>query len=84
MRGCLLPKEAKIVIERVLGAASVFRQGGSLRLILPKRAFVLLKIPRNPDDDSSDFSTVILVATNKGILMRPLADYLSDDDMKGT
>lgn len=78
-----MPKETKIIIDRVLGAASVFRQGGSLRLILPKKAFVLLKIPRDPDA-SSDFSTVILVATDKGILMRPLTDYLSDDDMKGT
>jgi hypothetical protein len=76
-----MPKEVKITIQRVLGAASVFRQGGSLRLILPKRSFALLKIPRDPDD-FSDFSTVILVATDKGILMRLLSDYLEDADMK--
>lgn len=77
-----MTNEVKIVVQRVLGAASVFRQGGSLRLILPKKAFAPLKIPRDPDD-ASDFSTVILVATDKGILMRPLSDYLEDEDMKG-
>jgi hypothetical protein len=73
-------KEVRLNIQRVLGAASIFRQGGSLRLILPKKAFVLLKMPRDPDE--SDFATVILIATDKGILMRPLSDFLEDGDMK--
>ena len=31
-------KEVKIMVDRVLGAVSLFSQGGSLRLILPKSA----------------------------------------------
>jgi len=80
MRDLHVPKETKIITERVLGAASIFRQGGSLRLILPKRAFAILKIQKNVEE--SDFSTVILLATDKGILLRPLDDYLNDEDMK--
>jgi hypothetical protein len=75
-----MAKEVKIVIDRVLGAASVFRQGGSLRLILPKKAFGILKIQRGYEE--SDFTTLILISTNKGILLRPLEDYLRDADMK--
>lgn len=76
-----MAKEVKLVLQRVLAAASVFRQGGSLRLILPKRSYKLLKILKETDE--SDVSTVIMIETNKGILLRPLADYLEDDEMKG-
>jgi hypothetical protein len=75
-------KEVKISIQKVIGAATVFKQGGSLRLILPKIAFALLRIPKDPDREESDFSTVILIATSKGILVRALEDYLKDQDMK--
>ena len=77
-----MAKEVKLALQRVLGAASVFRQGGSLRLILPKKSYAYLKIPRDTDDN--EYSTVILIATDKGILMRSLTDYLGDDDMKET
>ena len=72
--------EIRVKLQRVLGAASIFKQGGSLRVILPKRSFSLLKMPREPDE--SDFATVILIATDKGILMRPLSDFLQDEEMK--
>jgi hypothetical protein len=72
--------EIRVKLQRVLGAASIFKQGGSLRVILPKRSFAFLKMPREPDE--SDFATVILIATDKGILMRPLSDFLQDEEMK--
>jgi hypothetical protein len=75
-----MPAEVKIKIQKVLGAASIFRQGGSLRVILPRKSFALLNMPKDPDE--SDYSTVILIATNKGILMRSLNDFLQDEEMK--
>ncbi len=77
-------KEIRVVIERVLGAASIFRQGGSLRLFLPKKAFRFLNIPREVDEDSSENLTVILIATDRGIIIRPLEDYLADKEMSKT
>lgn len=74
--------EVRVNIHRVLGAASIFKQGGSLRLILPKKVLSVLKMPRDPDE--SDFATVILIATDKGILLRQLSDYLQDEEMRRT
>jgi hypothetical protein len=75
-------KEVKIVIERVLTAATVFRQGGSFRLVLPKKAAAFLKIERNTIDEDLSSPTVILLATTKGILMRSLEEHLKDKDMR--
>ncbi|MDG6907652.1 MAG: hypothetical protein JRN20_17915 [Nitrososphaerota archaeon] len=76
-----MTKEIKVILDRVLGAASVFRQGGSLRLILPKKAFRSLKMSNEAED--FDNTTVILIVTNKGIILRRLDDYLQDEEMKG-
>ncbi|HXQ92904.1 MAG TPA: hypothetical protein VN739_07835 [Nitrososphaerales archaeon] len=77
-------KEVKIMVDRVLGAVSLFSQGGSLRLILPKSAIRALgtKIDRHSEDDDSDKSTFVVLATNKGLILRSLQDYLNDDEMK--
>jgi hypothetical protein len=77
-------REVKLTIDRVLGAVSLFSQGGSLRLILPKSASKLLgaKTDRLDEDFDSDKMTLILVATSKGLILRTLQDFLADDDMK--
>lgn len=72
-------KAVKLKIRRVLGAATIFRQGGSLRVILPKKAFSFLNMPREPDD--TELSTVILIGTDKGILVRLLPDFVKDEEM---
>ncbi len=77
-----MAKQVTVVVERVLGAVSLFKQGGSLRVILPKKALSSLKISKEWEE--LDSSTVILIATDKGLLMRPLADYIEDEEMKGT
>jgi hypothetical protein len=78
-------KEVKILVDRVLGAVSVFPQGGTLRLILPKNAAKMLvsssnEFSRNTDEEEKP--TFILIATNKGIILRSLKDYLEDEEMK--
>jgi hypothetical protein len=78
-------KEVKVLVDRVLGAVSVFSQGGSLRLILPKSAERVLgtKLDRLGGEDSEK-PTFVLIVTNKGLILRPLQDYLDDDDMRLT
>lgn len=75
-----MPKDVRINVQRILGAASIFRQGGSLQIILPKKALGTLKMSREPEE--SEIPTVILIATDKGILIRQLSDYLEDQDMR--
>jgi hypothetical protein len=77
-------REVKLTIIKVLGAASLFSQGGSLRLILPKSASRLLgaRINGFDEEDESDKLTFILIATSKGLILRLLQDYLGDDDMR--
>lgn len=79
-------KEVKIMIDRVLGAVSVFPQGGTLRVILPKSAAKMLgTFPAGGNRnmvDEDEKPTFILLATNKGIILRSLKDYLEDDEMK--
>ena len=77
-------KEVKIMVDRVLGAVSLFSQGGTVRLILPKSAVRVLgtNIGRYGEDDDSDKSTFVVIATNKGLILRSLQDYLNDDEMK--
>ena len=66
-------KEVKILVDRVLGAVSVFPQGGTLRLILPKSAAKMLgnsSRDSSRNDDDEEKPTFILIATNKGIILR--------------
>lgn len=76
-------KEVKMLVDRVLGAAPVFPQGGSLRLILPKSAERALgaKIDRL-SDEGTEKPTFVLIMTNKGLILRLLQDYLEDEDMR--
>jgi hypothetical protein len=78
-------KEIKILVDRVLGAVSVFPQGGTLRLILPKSAAKMLgnySRDSSLNDGEEEKPTFILIATNKGIILRSLKDYLEDEEMK--
>lgn len=77
-------REVKISVDRVLGAVSLFSQGGTLRLILPKSAVRVLgaKIDKQGEEDDSDKPTFVIFATNKGLILRSLQDYLNDDEMK--
>ncbi len=76
-------KETTIVIQRVLGAVTIFAQKGSLRLILPKSAAKILRKNRFGDDDDAEENdtTFILVATNKGLMICPLESYMSNEGL---
>ena len=76
--------EVRVTLERVLGAVSLFSQGGTLRLILPKSAARVLgaRIGTRDDEEDSEKSTFIVISTNKGLILRSLQDYLNDDEMK--
>jgi hypothetical protein len=76
--------EVRVTLERVLGAVSLFSQGGTLRLILPKSAVRVLgaSIDKGNDEEDSEKSTFIVISTNKGLILRSLQDYLNDDEMK--
>ena len=73
--------ELKITALKILGAASIFEQGGSLRLVIPKKILRYLNVTLDPDDQDEN-ATVILIVTDRGILIRPLSDLLRDDEMK--
>lgn len=68
-------------LRRILGSTTVFMQGGSFRLVLPKRAARLLGI-RGAEDIEPDEFTFILLETDKGIMLRPVREYISDRDMR--
>jgi hypothetical protein len=75
-----MTKRIIVVLERVLGAASLFKQGGSLRLIIPRKALSSLRLSKESED--MDTCSVILIATDKGLLVRSLSDYIEDEEMK--
>ena len=79
-------KETTIVIQRVLGAVTIFTQKGSLRLILPKSAAKILHMSRfrGDDDGQENDTTFVLVATNKGLMICPLESYMNDEDLRST
>lgn len=74
-------KKVEIEIRRVLGSTTVFMQGGSLRLVLPRRAARVLGI-HDPEDVDPDDLTFFLLETNKGIILRLVREYASDPDMR--
>ena len=75
-----MPKEVKVTVRRVMGAATVFMQGGSLRLVLPKKLVRTLGIDQ--EDIDSEQNTFIVLETDKGLILRPVKDYLSDEEMR--
>lgn len=74
-------KKVEVTIKRVLGSTTIFMQGGSFRLVLPKRAARILGI-REEEDIEPDECTFILLETDKGIMLRPVKEYISDQDMR--
>ena len=75
-----MPKEVKVTVRRVMGAATVFMQGGSLRLVLPKKLVRMLGVDQ--EDIDSEQNTFIILETDKGLILRPVKDYLSDEEMR--
>ena len=75
-----MTKEVKVTVRRVMGAATIFMQGGSLRLVLPKKIARILGIDR--DDIDPEQNTFIVLETDKGLILRTVRDYLSDDEMR--
>lgn len=68
-------------MRRVIGAATPYRQGGSLRITLPKRLLRIYNLDRwqTPDLESSAF---IFLETDSGILFAPLQDLLKNSQLK--
>jgi hypothetical protein len=78
-----MPKEVKLTVLRIVGATSIYFQSGSLRMILPRRVSKILGVQKPERDLEEENKTVILVETTKGILLRPLQDFLADEEFKG-
>jgi hypothetical protein len=84
-----MSKEIRLSVVGVIGSVSVFPQGGSLRLILPKKAVRYLGLSTSSrftdvgdeESDPEDLSFVLII-TNKGLILRPFKEYLLDDDMR--
>lgn len=68
-----MDKEIRIEIRDLLGTASPFKQGGSLRIVLPKRITRLYNIERRPSGEIGDV-TFFFIATNIGVLMCSLSE----------
>lgn len=75
-----MPKEIKVVIDRVIGSATVFRQGPTMRFIFPKRTEKFLGLDQ--EGSEGDNPSVVIIKTNKGILLRELKDFVNDEDMR--
>lgn len=85
-----------IHIEGVLATASVFFQGGSVRLILPRkvmRALSAINFDTRHMHDTNNRSEILeddcsldllFILSDKGIILRPLQDYLADVEMNGS
>lgn len=85
-------REVRILVSGVLGSASMFFQGGSVRLILPKKVVrALLSVENakqqdangnfeNPSEREFDMD-LLFILCNKGIILSPLQGYLRDTDM---
>ena len=67
------PKKTEIEIRDVLGTAVPFRQGGSRRLIIPKK---VVKHPIFNGAEMQDAEELAFVDTDMGVLLRPLKDLL--------
>ena len=74
-------KEARIEIRGVIGAASPFRQGGSLRIILPKRIAKMYNLEKWQMSELENYAFVFL-DTNLGILICPLKELLQRTELK--
>lgn len=81
-----MEKEIKIKLTKILGSKSPYWQTDTYRIILPKafvRKYAHLK-PKEPITKGClDEETFIFIETDKGVLIRPLIDFINDPDMKG-
>lgn len=82
-RPLALSQELKVKIVGIIGAASPFWQGGSIRIILPKRVGWVYGLKRSDLRELENF-TFIFLETDKGILMCPLENLVKDETLAGT
>lgn len=86
-----LEQEVKLKIKKILGVAQPFKQGGSLRLTIPKRA---LKIRIDQDKVSAptledkvdrskkEYFALIFFETDRGILLLPFDRVLNPPNVR--
>jgi len=69
-------KKLEIEVRGVLGAATTYRQGGSVRIILPKRVtkYYSMKL----DEEEGSIITLMFVETDKGIFLQTTDDVHKD------
>jgi antitoxin component of MazEF toxin-antitoxin module len=65
----------EIMQKDVIGVANLFKQGGSLRLILPKRVVRKLGLDDRHFGDDDDV-TLVFVESENGILIQPFEKYI--------
>ncbi|MGQ9718608.1 MAG: hypothetical protein ACUVWK_01965 [Nitrososphaerales archaeon] len=75
------PQEVKIEIKGIIGAASPFRQGGSMRIILPKKMAKVYNLERWQLYELESYAFVF-IETNLGILICPLVDVLNKPEIR--
>lgn len=68
-----MAKEITIEVRGLIGTASPFRQGGSIRIALPRKMARAFSVQRSSSGELEDV-TFFFIATNIGILMCSLAD----------
>ena len=78
-----MSQELKVEIVGIIGAASPFWQGGSIRITLPKRLGRTYGLGRKENRELENF-TFIFIETDKGVLISPMQEVLQDKDMRET
>ena len=71
--------EVKISIGGILGIASPFYQGGSLRLTIPKRVVTKYRLEEKV---GKEFFSLIFIEADKGIFMIPLDKVVRPDNIR--
>ena len=75
-----MSRDVVVEILGLIGTASPFKQGGSLRLTLPKRIARVL-LTRSSAETLEDV-TFFFIRTNMGILMCTLSDLIGNPSLK--
>ncbi len=76
-----MAKEVTIEVRGLIGTASPFRQGGSIRIVLPKKIARAYNTQRPSSSELEDV-TFFFIATNIGILMCSLLDLSRNPIMR--
>ncbi len=74
-------KQVTITITGLMGTATPFRQGGSLRIVLPRkiaRAYNIVKL----SSDEIEEVTFFFIGTDIGVLMCTLSDLSKNEIMQ--